>query len=163
MVRPAFSYCSTYALLEFRNVPTQSVKCVSSILDGLYLRRYSFKPSAINSTTSLTTISWPGVSGSSTDSPAPASSLTCFDASVIIVRQKGHPTATVLAPVAAASLNRLMLTASSPGSSSFHICAPPAPQQKDCLPWHVRHLDRVARRLQAMRVHLSASCTTPLL
>src|SRR5687768_5807556 len=66
-----------------------------------------------------------------------ATSMTCiappsvFDASLNIVIQKGQPTAKVFAPVDFASAKRVAFTRAEPGSSSFHICAPPAPQQKD--------------------------------
>src|SRR3990170_1044778 len=66
-----------------------------------------------------------------------ATSFTCtvppsaFDASLNIVKQNGQPTATVFAPVSLASLKRASFTRIVPFSSSFHICAPPAPQQKD--------------------------------
>src|SRR3972149_1197650 len=77
-----------------------------------------------------------GPGGSATIS---ATSLTCISllavlpASVIIVRQNGQPTASVSLPVAIASAKRFSLTRSRPCSSSFHICAPPAPQQNELL------------------------------
>jgi hypothetical protein len=49
--------------------------------------------------------------------------------SVSIVRQKGQPTAIRSAPVAIAWSVRMLLIRS-PMSSSIHILAPPAPQQK---------------------------------
>src|SRR5262245_3356788 len=83
---------------------------------------YDFNRSRTNSATSLTWISPP----------------SAFEASVIIAMQNGHPTASVAAPaegaacsVALASANRVAFTRADPGSSSFHICAPPAPQQND--------------------------------
>src|SRR5919108_3992587 len=66
-----------------------------------------------------------------------ATSFTCTvppsarEASLSIVMQNGQPTASVFALVSFTSLKRASLTRSVPGSSSFHICAPPAPQQKD--------------------------------
>ena len=59
---------------------------------------------------------------------------SALDASFIIVRQNGQPTATVSAPVDLASAKRDSLTRAVPFSSSFHICAPPAPQQNDLAP-----------------------------
>src|SRR5688572_4793485 len=76
---------------------------------------YSFSRSATNSATSFTCISPP-----------------CdLEASVSIAMQKGQPTARVPAPVALACAKRSALTRVVPASSSFHACAPPAPQQKD--------------------------------
>src|SRR5262245_49590060 len=81
-----------------------------------------FNRSATSSATSFTWIS-------------PPSALA---ASVIIAMQKGQPTASVAASaegaawsVAFASAKRAAFTRVDPGSSSFHICAPPAPQQND--------------------------------
>src|SRR3989304_2231476 len=67
---------------------------------------------------------------------------SAFEASLIIVKQNGQPTATVFAPaegpalsrVDSASANLTSFTRAVPFSSSFHICAPPAPQQKDLAP-----------------------------
>src|SRR5689334_18977828 len=56
---------------------------------------------------------------------------SALEASLSIVIQNGQPTARVFAPVSLASLKRASLTRIVPFSSSFHICAPPAPQQKD--------------------------------
>jgi len=50
--------------------------------------------------------------------------------SVSMVMQKGQALAMVSAPVSRSWSVRLVLTRCSPGSSSFHICAPPAPQQR---------------------------------
>src|SRR6266576_3226411 len=57
-----------------------------------------------------------------------AESLWAATPSVIMVRQNGQPTATVLAPVAKASPARREQTRFF-GSSSIHIRPPPAPQQ----------------------------------
>ena len=50
--------------------------------------------------------------------------------SLTIIEQKGQPTATVSQPVSASSLALISFTRLS-ASSSIHICAPPAPQQKE--------------------------------
>ena len=56
---------------------------------------------------------------------------SALEASLNMVMQNGQPTARVFAPVSLASLKRASFTRIVPFSSSFHICAPPAPQQKD--------------------------------
>src|SRR3972149_5283713 len=67
---------------------------------------------------------------------------SAFEASLIIVKQNGQPTATVFAPAEGPALSRVVFASANlasftravPFSSSFHICAPPAPQQKDLAP-----------------------------
>src|SRR5258705_12236878 len=71
-----------------------------------------------SATSSATSFTW-------TESPS------ALEASLNMVMQNGQPTASVFAPVSLASLKRASLTRIVPFSSSFHICAPPAPQQKD--------------------------------
>jgi hypothetical protein len=69
-------------------------------------------------------------SRTSTSSRALPAACSAVSPSASITRQKGQPTAIWSAPVATASLVRLLLMRS-PMFSSIHMRAPPAPQQKD--------------------------------
>ena len=76
-----------------------------------------------------------------------------------ITVQNGQATASVSAPVSAASRARSSLI--SPARSSIHMCAPPAPQQKVRLPAAL-HLDRLPDRLdQLARVARARRCGGP--